>query len=179
MANYKLINPCIEGSLETNFSGKTPSEAASKTWTAVSKYITNNVPQFAFTLENKNNGKFHHFSVTEKLLGGGSAEFNIDELHNVKPNTEKELKNRVERFSKSDLRGGKKHKKDDDDDDDSSTSSSEVFSALKIFKNRNKSYPITYWWYDPLAYNFNTFYVPTFVAPLTPYVEVTTINYVN
>jgi len=176
MANYKLINPCIEGNLETTFSGKNPADAALGAWTTVSKYITNNVPQFAFTLENTKNSKLHHFSVTESLVGGSSAEFNIDELHNVKPNVEKELKKRVEQFKNSGMRGGKKHK---DDDDSSSTSSSEIFSALKLYKNRNKVYPITYWWYDPLAYNFNNFYIPTFVAPMTPYVEVTTINYVN
>lgn len=182
MANYKLINPYIEGELSTVFSGKNQLDAALGAWTAVSKYVTNNVPQFAFTLENTKNGKLHHFSINELLVGGNSAEFNIEELHKITPSVEKELKKRINNFKNSDMRGGKKHKKhkhdDDEEDDSSSSSSSEVFSALKIFKNRNKVYPITYWWYDPFAYNFNNFYMPTFVAPLNPVVEITTVNYI-
>jgi hypothetical protein len=178
MANYRLINPCIEGDMKTTFSGNTPLDAAFGTWNAVSKYITNNVPHFAFTMENTKTGKMHHFAVKESLVGGGSAEFDITEINKVSSANEKELKKRIASFEKSSMRGGKKHKKHDDDDDSSSSSSSEVFSALKLFKKRNQVYPIAYWWYDPLVYNFNSLYIPTFVAPLAPHIELTTINYV-
>lgn len=177
MANYNLINPSIEGSLSTTFSGKSQLDAAVTAWNSISKYITNNVPQFAFTLENSNDGQLHHFLVKETLDGGNSASFDISEMDlKLNKKTETEFKKRSA-ASKSKMSGGKKHHKDDDDDSSSSSSSSEIFSALKLYKNRTRTYPISYWWYDPLVYRLDYLYMPTFVAPLSPYVEFTTINY--
>lgn len=175
MSNYKLLNPYIEGNIVNTFSGKSALDVAEQTWTAISKYITNNVPQFAFTLENTNNGQIHHFLVKESLIGGSNASFKISEMPlKMKSKEEKEFKNRIDKFKNSNMRGGKK--KRDDDDDSSSSSLSEVFSALKLYK-KNKTYPITYWWYDPLVYRLDSVYIPTFVAPIVPYIEVMTVNY--
>jgi hypothetical protein len=177
---YKLINPSIEGEFNNSFSGKSHLDAALGTWNSISKYITNNVPQFAFTLENKKNGQLHHFLVKESLVGGKSAKFDISELDiKLKKNEESEFKKRIHKFKTSEMRGGKKKRHTDDDDDDSSSSSStsDIFSALKLYKSRNPVYPITYWWYDPIIYGLDSVYIPTFVAPITPYIEVTTLNY--
>jgi len=178
-SEYKLINPYIEGSMDNKFFGKTHAEAAEQTWTTISKYITNNVPQFAFTLENNDNGQLHHFLVKESLIGGSDASFNISELQlNLKSKDAQEFKNRA----KDTMKGGKKkHKRRHDDDSSSSSSSSSdsassIFSALKSYK-KNKGYPITYWWYDPLVYKLDSVYIPTFVAPIVPYIEVMTLNY--
>lgn len=172
MPQYRLINPSIEGSLQTTYNEKKPTDAAEKVWLTLSKYITNSIPKFAFTLED-DKGKLHHYSVKEKMIGGGDVKFDIAQIHEIPSKHDTELKSRVNKFAKQ--RGGKKHH---DDDSSSSSSSDDGFNALKLFKNKNTVFPITYWWYDPLVYNYNTFYTPTFVAPLYPQYEIYTSYYV-
>jgi hypothetical protein len=178
MSNYKLINPYIEGSLVTTFSGASRLDAACSAWNNLSKYITNNVPKFAFTLENINDGQLYHFLVKESLSGNNAADFKISELDLVlNGNILKQFRNRIS------LKGGRKHRrhhkdKDEDDDESSSSSStSEIFSAVRLNKVYSKAQPIVYWWYDPLIYEIDSIYIPTFVTPLVPYIEIMTVNY--
>jgi len=178
MSNYKLINPYIEGTLVTTFTAPSQLDAACSAWETLSKYITNTVPKFAFTLKNVNDGSLSHFIVKESLRGGKSADYKIKQLDL------KLSKDIVKQFEKRlSMKGGKKHKKDkkdgDDEDDSSSSSSSssEEFSAIKLHKMYTKAQPITYWWYDPIVYEIESVYIPTFVAPLLPYIEVVTFNY--
>lgn len=174
MSNYKLINPYIEGTMVTSFSGASHLDAACSAWNSLSKYITNNVPKFAFTLENINDGQLYHFLVKESLSGNRAADYKISEINlKLKADAISQFKNRLS------MRGGKKHRKHDDDDESSSSSSStsDVFSAIKLSKLYTKSQPIVYWWYDPLIYEVESIYIPTFVAPIVPYIEVATINY--
>lgn len=179
MSNYTLINPSIEGNIVSTFSGKNQLDAAVDAWNGLSKYMTNNIPRFAFTLERNEDGKLHHFLVNEKLAGDGSASYKISELDvDMKPSDVKSFKNRINKFKQSKAQeqaGGKKHK--DDDSSSSSSSSSEVFDVLRVYNYATKTYPIGYWWYDPLVYRLDSVYIPTFVTPLTPYIEVATINY--
>lgn len=170
MSTYKLINPKIEGNLSTSFKASDSQEAAEHAWSALSKYVTNSVPQFAFTLENSKNGRLSHFVVKETLLGEGSAKWNISEL-NIKMNGDK-AKQFMKRIGNAKMDGGQSK-----DDDSSSSSSDEAFSMLKLYKNKNKIQPINYWWYDPWVYNLQSVYIPTFVAPLNPYIEIYTISY--
>src|SRR3990172_8221718 len=130
MSNYKLINPYIEGTMITSFSGASHLDAACCAWNALSKYITNNVPKFAFTLENINDGRLYHFLVKESLSGNRSADFKISEINlKLKQDAISQFKNRLS------MRGGKKHKKkhDDDDDDDDDDSSSTSTSTSDVF----------------------------------------------
>ena len=177
MPKYTLMNPAIVGTLSSTFSGNDSLDAATTAWNALSKYMTNNVPKFAFTLEDTK-GKLHHFKIAEKLSGGGSASYKIEEIDvKQEPKDVQAFKDRVSAFRKSKAQaGGKKHRKHDDDDD-SSSSSSEAFSALKLYKQATKPWPIGYWWYDPFVYRFDSLYIPTFVAPLTPYIEIATVTY--
>ena len=175
MSNYKLINPYIEGTMVTSFSGASQLDAACSAWNALSKYITNNVPKFAFTLEN-NDGQLYHFLVKESLSGNRAADYKISEINlKLQQDAISQFKNRLS------MRGGRKHKKRHDDDDDESSSSSstseDIFSAIKLSKLYSKTQPIVYWWYDPLIYEVESIYIPTFVAPIVPYIEVATINY--
>lgn len=175
MSNYKLINPRLEGTLTTTFEGNTQLQAAEIAWNTLSKYVTNNVPQFAFTLENTKNNQLTHFLVKETLIGGGSVKWDISELKlDLNSSVVKQFRQNSEN---AEMSGGKRHKGKHDDDEDDSTSSSEIFSALKLYKNNLTTYPITYWWYDPWVYNLNSIYIPTFVYPMNPYIEVTTISY--
>ncbi len=136
----------------------------------MSKYITNNVPSFAFTIENQNEGTLHHFKV-EETKNKKEATFKINEI-DVKLKAG-DLKKFKDRTSKS-MKGGKKHKSKDD----SSSSSSDAFDTLKMYKQFNRSVlPITYWWYDPYVYNLSSVYIPTFVTPVLPYIEIATVAY--
>lgn len=182
MSNYKLINPYIEGDIGNSFNGRNPLDAAVNAWNTLSKYMTNNVPKFAFSLEGSDDGKFYHFIVKESLEGGDVVDYKISEMDlEMKPNELKAFKNKIKKISSRKQSGGKKHHKKDSKDDDSSssssTSSSEGLSYLKLYKTLTKPQPIYYWWYDPLVYKFDSVYIPSFVAPLTPYIEVSTINY--
>ena len=178
MPNYKLVNPYIEGSLNTTFSGNNVINVANNVWKKLSKYMTNEVPKFAFTLEESGTGKLRHFKVNEQLSGGGKkANYNITEIQNVSSDKEKQFKKNVTKASspsKKAMKGGKKDK-DEDDDDDSSSSSSDVFSAIKLNKLYHGSYPINYWWYDPWIYSWDSVFIPTLY--LTPYIEIATFSY--
>jgi hypothetical protein len=174
MSSYKLCNPVIGGDLKTSFKGKSALDAANKTWSSISKYISNNVPQFAFTLE-KSDGSLHHFTVSEKK-NGKEATFKINKLSlDLDRKQERDFKKRLAQGKKQ--AGGKKHKKRDDDDDDSS-SSSELEGIISPWTPYHTGIlPITYWWYDPYVYSLDSLYIPTFVYPLVPYIEVSTISY--
>ncbi len=177
MANYKLINPSIQGDLKNVVAAGAPLDAAKQIWTNLSKYITNNVPSFAFTIENQDGGSIHHFKV-EETKHKNEARFEIKQLDlKLKASDLKKFKERV---SKSSMAGGKKHKhhKKDDDDDSSSSSSSDGFDTLKLYKNFSRPIlPITYWWYDPYVYNLQSVYIPTFITPVLPYIEIATVSY--
>ena len=105
--------------LKTTYKAKSELDAANKAWTAVSQYISNNVPKFAFTLENTKDGSLSHFVVKEKL-NGKNASFNITKLKlDTDSKKEQEFKNRIAKQA-----GGKKHHKKDDSSSDSSDSDS-------------------------------------------------------
>lgn len=180
MSNYKLINPYIEGNMNSSFSANSGMDAAEKTWSTLSKHITNIVPQFAFTLENTSDGSFSHFLVKEKIGDKNSVNYNISELDKIAASGVKNFKKKLDNFvSSRNLSGGKKHKRHHRDEDDSSStdssSSSDIFRRMKLHQMLNAPQPITYWWYDPLIYKLDSVFIPTFVAPINPYVEVTTL----
>ena len=70
----------------------------------------------------------------------------------------------------------KKQKKKKSKKDDSSSSSSDWLDSSENIGYKSEvvmtKEPIYYWWYDPHLYKLQKIYVPTFVAPLTPYIEI-------
>ena len=79
--------------------------------------------------------------------------------------------------------GGKKHKYDDDllDDSDSNSDSDSDSDLLDdsdsdfypLYTSGNiRAHPLTYWWYDPYVFRIKKYYLPTFIAPLAPYVQI-------
>lgn len=171
MSNFTLINPSIQGNLKTTVSAKTPLLAAKETWSNLSKYFTNYVPTFAFTLENQDGGMFH-FKVEESQKDG-DAKFKIDMIESkLKKDDQKKFRSRINNLPE--MKGGKKHKKDDDD----TSSSSDGFDTLKAYKHLSKRIePITYWWYDPYVYTLPSVYIPTLIPTVVPYVEIATVGY--
>lgn len=175
MSNFKLINPSLQGNIKTTVSAKEPLDAAKQIWTNLSKYFTNDVPTFAFTIENQSGGMLHHFKV-EETKNKNEATFKIESIESkLKAADLKKFKAKVDEISK--MKGGKKHSKKDEDDD--SSSSSDGFDSLKLYKNFSKRtlQPITYWWYNPYLYNVSSVFIPTFVTPVVPYIQIETVGY--
>lgn len=193
MTNYQLVNPYIDGKFNTVFSGNTPQDAAIKAWDSVSQYITNNVPKFAFTIERLNDKKLYHYVVKEnvkkntRLVDYAISELNLNltdtQIQNFRKQSEKMRhgKNNNENDDADDQEGGhycKRHKRHncrhavgDEDDDSSSSSDSDIYRQVQAMKYRQMPQPVVYWWYTPGLYNFESLYIPTFVVPLTPYIE--------
>jgi hypothetical protein len=180
MKSYILVNPHIEGSIETKYKTNSPAEAANLIYQNMSKYFSNNLPEFTFTLQKGGSDKFYHFHVSEKINKNEKIKFSITEdksISDINGLTKFITKNKEE------LAGGRHHshkshksrKYKYDDDDDSSSSSSSNSDDYYYYKPINRNQPISYWSYYPYAYNLRRFYVPTFTLT-SPYVYISYIN---
>lgn len=177
MKSYILVNPHIQGSLETKFKTKSPHEAANLAYESISKYFSNNVPKFTFTLQKAGSDKFYHFDVSEKINKNDKIKFEIKE--NISVSNADGLKKFIQTNEEA-LSGGKhskskKYKLDDSDSSSSSDSNSDD-DYYYYYKPVNRSLPITYWSYYPYAYPLRKFYVPTFIPTLSPYVYISLSN---
>lgn len=183
MPEYYLVNPVIGGSLKTKFSGKNNLDAANKAYTALSEYFNNNIPEFYFTLQEVSSNKtqigagkvsdYKHFLVKETKKG---KQVNFRLVEHKPNNNSKELKNFRDQIKKlaekAQLGGHKKHSYDDMDDDDIFEDDDSEMYFPKMKRSTILSEPISFWWYDPYVFRIKKYYVPTWVAPLAPYVGV-------
>jgi len=175
MPTYELVNPYVIGDMKTSFNTSSSKSAANEAWSALSKYITNNVPKFAFTIKKLSDNKLYHFVVKEKLSKSKKVSFTIKELNlNMSKEEENKFSNYVSNLENQ--AGGKKKHNDDDDSSDSSDSDSsddDLIRRVRQFKERNS--PLKYMWYSPMIYskdgNLTSVYVPSFVYPVVPYLE--------
>jgi hypothetical protein len=189
MNKYLLVNPIIGGNLQTDIKADTPLIAADLLWVKISNYITNNVPNLYFSIQDMKTNKLYHFSLKEtsasddKLSNLIIKEINVD----LSSDNEKKfllksenIKNTLQ--SQNRQNGGRRkhrHRHRDDSSssdslsDSSSDSSSDDESLLKYIKMKKKTQKqaINYWWYNPTLYNVDTTFIPTFTYPLTPYVQ--------
>src|SRR5437868_6273973 len=183
MTTYTLVHPYIIGKFNSVVTAQNENDAAQQIWNNLSGYITGNVPEFVFTLGDANN-QYYTFRVEENPNDSGKyANYTITPLEFVmtpgqKESFTKQLKRLERGFAPSgSLYGGKKHKKryedvNNDDSSSSSSSSDSVYEKFGLFSSINHQKPIVYLWYAPLIYDLPRFYMPTFSAPLTPYVEI-------
>lgn len=189
MQSYRLVNPKIIGDFNDTFDAIDQKIAADKTWQCLTKYMTKNIPEFLFTLEDKKTGKLYNFQVNESI-DGKIANYDIIELepylNQQQINLFKKMLNKIEEdISPSiNITGGKKlHIKYDDNDNTSSSSSSssdsstdrKLFNKIRLFKATNTPQPIVYYWYTPQIYSpsrLPSIFIPTFIPPLLPYIEI-------
>lgn len=134
MKKFTLVNPKIDGSVQTSFDTNSPLEAADKAYSAISKYFTNRLEEFRFSLQN--GGKYFHFVASEHKGKDNKVSYVIKEFKG-KVDTDK-FEKRLTQYEKQ---YGGKHK---DDSSDSSDSDSPLY--------RRYNYPIYNWWYDPFVY---------------------------
>lgn len=166
---YKLLNPHVEGTFKKVVAADKPADAGKKIWSNLSKHFSNTVPKFYFTLENTETGSLHHIEVGEKIKKNGDSQFVdyiISEYNN--PRSKKDIDKFRKNLTK--FQEGGKYKCDNDDDDLCDSSESDIYQMAKRYKTTTQP-PIYYWWYDPYIYKIDKLYLPSFVVPVTPYVE--------
>jgi hypothetical protein len=187
MVKYNLVNPAIEGDLQTSYEAKNSVDAANFFYNEMSQYFNNHVPNFMFSFQKGGsaNGKLYHYKVSESR-NDNEVSFKLRE-HQI--NDEERVNGFRARLATHRERqaGGKKHKskkhrkhnKDDSEDSDSSSSSSDASSSDEFLMgssyNNNYSRSIHYWWYDPYDYNMQSLFLPTFYSYVTPYVELSVL----
>jgi hypothetical protein len=181
MPTYELVNPYVAGSMKKTFSENNSRIAANTAWASLSKYVTNNVPRFAFTLRNVSDGKLSHFVVKEKIAKNKDVSYSIKDLDlNLSSEEEKsfaEYIKSIENKSQTIMSGGKKKddssSSSDSDDSDSDSDSDDLIARVRYFKN--KSQPLNYLWYSPHIYSkdgtLTSVYLPSFTYPIVPYLE--------
>ena len=182
MTTYRLVNPHIEGGFKKIFSGNSARDAAEDAWKSLAKHFTNNVPKFAFTLQQNSDNSLHHFGVKEFINNNKMVEYNVTEMNTR--GGQKAVDKFKEELSKQQRTNKMSGGKDKDKDDDSSSSSSsdddsdssDIYAKIRLHKLMKRESPIVYWWYDPSIYDIDYFYVPTFVSTISPYMKITTTN---
>lgn len=186
---YKLVNPYIEGKFKTIFSGNSQIDAAHNAWKSLSSYFMNNIPKFAFTLERVSDGKYHHFLVNEYINKKNVVNYKISEFNISNKKDEEVLRKKIELIHKNknnnnnnnNISGGRQKRYEDDEDEDDDEfledTDTDLYRRIKYQRMIQQAQPILYWFYVPYIYRvyLNTFYVPTFITPLTPYIEIANI----
>lgn len=174
MKKFSLVNPYIKGSFDNEFSEKSANVAAQTIWENLSKFMSKNLPQFAFTIRNMENSKLYHYKVNEEIESG-SIKYKISQISNVnKDQIDKMLKNIEEGCGscgeEKEQDGGKhkKHKKSKSKDDDSSSSSASSSSSYHIYHHYSNG-PISYLNYYPLVYEEVKLSFPTWITSVSPY----------
>ncbi len=171
MVKYNLVNPHVEGKFDCACNGKTPSDAAANLWERLSEHLNNNIPQFGFTIQKASGGSLHHFSVSEKK-SGETVTAKIDPVK-VTKKAEKEFLKDLDKFKT--MAGGAKDEFDDEDDEfDDAERQIGTYDWIAWQMNMlDRNQPFAFWRYYPF-YPFPSVYVPTFIFPMAPYVEVVT-----
>lgn len=173
---YILVNPHIEGTLETKVKARNSKEAAEMIYKNISEHFNNSVNKFHFTIQKGSSGQgsLSHFEVKENR-NDKEVEFHI-KPYNIKNQSESESRffDNLNKFKSKLNQDGGKHKKKKKSKDSSDSDSSDLSDSYDYYR-RARSYPvsqpISYWWYDPYLYNLNNVYIPTFYSYLTPYIE--------
>lgn len=176
---YLLINPYVEGSVDTVVRARNSFSAGKKLYNNISNYFTNHVDDFYMTIQNLETKDLTHFRIGEKRGDNGTVDFNLVKLDDrFSPELEKKLINSIEKLSKQ---SGGKHRgyhRDDDDDTTTSSSSSEERDFFKFTPQ-----PITRFIYFYLPYyklnmvglsplDASRIFLPMFGLPINPSMEI-------
>jgi len=105
---YTLVNPYVVegGTMKVSASAKSPLLAAKKLYGNLSKYFSNNVPTFYFTIQDDDK-KLHHFESNEKKAGS-TVSYSIHEI-SMDPKQEQRMLEYIEQQQlRKRLEGGKR-----------------------------------------------------------------------
>ena len=202
MANtYKLVNPYIKGDFNTKIKSKNSINAAKNFYKSLSEHFNNSVPKFYFTIQKggSSNSKFYHFEVKETRKGDeidfSLKPFSIKNSENADKKFVENFKSFKGRFngggskfkskSRKSKSGSKSRKSKRGSKSKSRKSERRSSMDIEIVVDENDFYrqaveyvpvnqPISYLYYDPIIYNLDSVFIPTFYAYLSPYVEINT-----
>jgi hypothetical protein len=175
-STFRLINPYIEGSLNTEILAKNAFSAGKKLYSLLSNYFTNHVENFYMTIQNKNNGELTHFLVNElREKTGGNVSYNLIKINDkFSSDMEKRL---VESFENmKNQKGGKHHHHHkDDSSSDSTSSSSEYYYKIPLSPITKFAYfYVPYYTLNVVGVNpcdLSKIFIPTFGFPINPTIE--------
>lgn len=182
--SYNLINPYIKGNMGKKVKAKNSMEAANKLYKNLSQNFNNNIPEFIFSIQkgNSGTGKYYHFKVEENKDNTSEVNYSIEPYtikneKKVMTGFNKKLseakKNDMSKFTEPTQQGGKdKKEKEKDDDNFMNSSSSSSDENIKNLYRYSNPYSIYYWWYNPYIYTTKSFFVPTFYANTSPYIQI-------
>lgn len=179
---YRLINPSIEGSLDTVVSATNSFRAGKKMYNALSSLFTNHVKDYHMTLQNVSTKENIHFHIKEEPSSDNKVNFKLVRLEEQFPDEiEDKLTEIADNPERLKQKGGKKKRHDDSDSDSDSSSSSEEYDTYHL-------QPVTRYVYYNLPYQYlcpspiispvveaRTF-IPLFSFPINPTVEVLSLN---
>ena len=174
---YRLINPYIEGSVDTVVRSRNSFNAGKKLYNTISNYFTNQVDDFYMTIQNVETKDLTHFKIGEKRSDGGTVDFNLIKLDERFPqDIEKKLINSVDKLSKQS--GGRRHKHYNDDDDDTSTESSDSDNYYRFPVQPISKFVYFYMPYYKLniiglsPLDASRLFLPMFSLPINPSLEI-------
>ena len=178
MVKFHLINPYIDGTLNTGVDVDTPIHAAKKIWKRISKYIVGEVPKFALTIKQEG-GDLYHFSVQEKKVGD-DVNFDVSEIKvkinfNIMDAFQKQVATIGKQMGGSSDEDEKKKKKKKDEDDEEEEEWEDIRTMYSYLRHQNPFAPTTlvnYWWYTPIIYDIEDIFIPIFNPPLRPYINI-------
>jgi hypothetical protein len=191
MGRFQVVNPYIDGTMNTEFKSDDAQHAALSFWQTFTsnKYMSNFLPKFCFSMQDKDSKKLYHFMASEKHVGG-NAEYKIEPME-LKLSSEESssflkayenIKHKLENDSKSpDHKGGKKSKRKkflkestSSSDDSTSSSSDSDDSDDEIYRHirHKKQSPIKFMWYFPSLFKVEDLFTPAFVSPIKPIVQI-------
>jgi len=172
---YRLVNPYIEGSLNTVVRAKNSSSAGRKIYHNLSKYFTNHVEDFNISVQNIESKELSHFNINEKRGKNKTIKFHLSQIEDALPSkVENKLLDHVGEIEKH--YGGGKHKKDDSFSSSSSSSSEEdYYKSIPIAPINKLIYyylPYRVNYVGLTAYDYYKLFVPAFSWPLSPSIEI-------
>lgn len=175
-----MINPVLIGAINTSEISNSGLDAVTKIWGRISEHTLKTTPLIIVTLQNKSNGKLHHYKINEivNLADKSQVVSNItEENYNIEESRINKLLSINKKFDRKlklheKQAGGKKKKKIIivEDSSSSSSSSSSDDDFRKLIKIKSKK-PVSYIWYTPYLYDQNQkVYIPAFTQPNAPYI---------
>jgi hypothetical protein len=167
---FEVVNPTIVGKFNVKYEEKTAMDAAKKFWGELSKIVINELPKSFFSLRD-DKGKMYHFKVTEEQNGGNMADYMIKQMNNVTKKSETTVAKTFDNIMTRSQKGGRKHRYNDDDDS-SSSSDDELVERYNKIRLSRKRQPISYYHYIPYIYDDDSLFMPVFMYPITPYLEI-------
>lgn len=164
LKSYMLVNPFFDGNLTNVYKAESPIVAAKNAYTSVSKYFSNAVKSFRFTMYRMSKGerpgginfekadvnKFLHFKVKEIAGKDGIVDYVLKPIKGTDKSHVAEFQQRLSNTFKKVQDGGSMMDDLDDELDELRT------------RRKYSSDPFKYWWYYPPLYPYDYTYLPNF-----------------